>query len=151
MPLLSHRAQQLNPTMITMSQSQFEFNPFNIDDDKDQGILPSSRNKAAPMASLLSQSTSTDSYTSGTSKTTNTASKRAAATQQQPLESVKEEGTLKLPPRLNVRLMLHEEVSSTAVANPGGHGGSFSQFSIEGVVRVSCNTSIILTWICIIL
>ena len=131
--------------MITMSQSAFEFDPFNIDDDKDQGIVPSSSTKAAPTASLLSQS-STDSYTSGTSKTTNTAAKRAAAKQQH-LGSVKEEGTLKLPPRLNVRLTLHEEVSSTAVANPGGQGGSLSQLYIEGSVRVSCNTSVLLGFV----
>lgn len=44
-----------------------------------------------------------------------------------------------LPPRLNVALTLHEEVSSVAIVDPSGGettGGSLSQLSIDGTVTV---------------
>mmetsp|Transcript_52873 Transcript_52873/g.112334 ORF Transcript_52873/g.112334 Transcript_52873/m.112334 type:complete len:339 (-) Transcript_52873:239-1255(-) len=46
-----------------------------------------------------------------------------------------------LPPRLVVRLSLHEEVSSTAVASPDDEGGSLSQLSIEGKIVAKVETS----------
>ena len=41
-----------------------------------------------------------------------------------------------LPPRLVIRLSLHEEVSSTVVVDPDDEGGSLSQLSIEGKIMV---------------
>lgn len=74
----------------------------------------------------------TQSYATTTSRTTNRSAK---------LEGVQKDRSPKpLPPRLNIRLALHEEVSSSAVVDPGGDGGSLSQLSIEGKVSVSaCN------------
>ncbi|KAL7541075.1 hypothetical protein ACHAXR_010614 [Thalassiosira sp. AJA248-18] len=46
-----------------------------------------------------------------------------------------------LPPRLNVRLILHEEVSSSAVLDPEGDVGSLSQVSIEGKVTARVESS----------
>ncbi|KAL7528594.1 hypothetical protein ACHAWF_002619 [Thalassiosira exigua] len=52
-----------------------------------------------------------------------------------------EKGSKPLPPRLNVRLKLHEEVSSTAVIDPDGEAGSLSQLSIEGKVTARVESS----------
>lgn len=59
------------------------------------------------------------------------------------LERVPEEGTAKpLPPRMTVRLNLHEEITSTAVADPGGgESGSLSQLSIEGKITARVESS----------
>ena len=42
-----------------------------------------------------------------------------------------------LPPRLDVRLHIHEDVSSKAVDDPDGGAGSLSQLYIDGKVMVS--------------
>ena len=130
------------------------FDPFSIDDDDNNVEEETTANQTASIqrsstaAGVLQSSPKSNS--TATSKTTNTTYKRAQSPhlqQQQHLEgvpefSVPEESaeripTKPLPPRLNVRLTLHEEVSSTAVVNPEGESGSLSQLSIEGKVTVS--------------
>ena len=113
-----------------MSRSQSPFDPFSINEEN-----------VSPRDEVSQTNTNnikgTGSHSRNTSRTTNT-TKQTKHSQQ--LESVKEHhtGTKPLPPRLNVRLTLHEEVSSTAVADTeGGNGGSLSQLSIEGKITVS--------------
>lgn len=100
-----------------MTARESPFDPFTFDDDKDDGRAPT------PAGALTISQQSTKSF--GT-----VASKRS-----QKRENVSEEKIPKaLPPRLNVRLTLHEEVSSMAILDPEGEGGSLSQVSIEGKV-----------------
>ena len=112
-----------------MSRSQSPFDPFSINEEN-----------VSPRDEVSQTNTNnvkgTGSHSSNASR--NRQTKQAKHSQQ--LESVKEHhtGTKPLPPRLNVRLTLHEEVSSTAVADTeGGNGGSLSQLSIEGKITVS--------------
>lgn len=103
-------------SFASMSQAQDLFDPFSIQDDVGQ---------AAPTRSQ----SRTQSFATANSKRSK-------------LEAMAEERTPKpLPPRLNVRLMLHEEVSSTAVIDPDGEGGSMSQLSIEGKVSARVESS----------
>lgn len=135
------------------------FDPFSIDDDDNNVEEETTANQTASIQQRSSTAagvlqSSPKSNSTATSKTTNTTYKRAQSPrlqQQQHLEgvpefSVPEEAaeripTKPLPPRLNVRLTLHEEVSSTAVVNPEGESGSLSQLSIEGKVTVSLDIS----------
>mmetsp|Transcript_15823 Transcript_15823/g.34245 ORF Transcript_15823/g.34245 Transcript_15823/m.34245 type:complete len:352 (-) Transcript_15823:1366-2421(-) len=111
-----------------MSQSPFD--PFaDVYDDNDRGTAASR----------------TGTHTTNTSKTTNTTNKYKRVTgagAKTQLAAVREQpSTRPLPPRLNVRLTLHEEVSSTAVMDPEGEGGSLSQLSIEGKVMARVDSS----------
>ena len=117
-----------------MSRAESPFDPFSVVDDEEEETNNSRANIK-----------STGSDSSNTSKTTNTRkSKQSKQNNIDPhllqqdnrynLASVQEStGTKPLPPKLRVKLTLHEEVSSMAV----GDGGSMSQLSIEGKVTVS--------------
>lgn len=90
--------------------------------------------------------------TDGTSKTTNTTNKRR---QQQPIGQGEGEQALsleelplqlsssfsankRLPPRLNVKLSYHEEVSSNSIEEKGKSlGGSLSRLFVTGKIMVS--------------
>jgi len=117
-----------------MSRAESPFDPFSVVDDEEETTANNSR------ANIKS----TGSDSSNTSKTTNTRKSKQSKQNIDPhllqqdnrynLASVQEStGTKPLPPKLRVRLTLHEEVSSMAV----GDGGSTSQLSIEGKVTVS--------------
>ena len=127
-----------------MSRSQSPFDPFSIND---QNLSPPRDEVSQTNTNIKS----TGSHSSNTSRTTNTTNRKAKqAKHSQQLESVKEHhtGTKPLPPRLNVRLTLHEEVSSTAVIDTeGGDGGSLSQLSIEGKVTVSRSVHVSSTYL----
>jgi len=127
-----------------MSQSA-PFDPFSFDDDDRGGAAAS-----PTTVSQTNNSTGSNSY--DTSKTTNTTNKKTKqSTNKQKLESVQENAVPKpLPPRLNVRLTLHEEVSSTAVVDPAGDGGSLSQLSIEGKVMVSVSDGLKIDVVCVV-
>lgn len=76
------------------------------------------------------------------SKKSTAMSSTNSRSRQRSLDRVQEEvGPKPLPPRLNVRLTVHEEISSTAVADPGGESGSLSQLSIEGKVTARVESS----------
>ena len=121
-----------------MSRAESPFDPFSVVDDDEEEETTTNKSNAK----------STGSDSSNTSKTTNTRkSKQSKQSKQNNIDphllqqdnqynlaSVQEStGTKPLPPKLRVRLTLHEEVSSMAV----GDGGSMSQLSIEGKVTVS--------------
>ena len=119
-----------------MSRAESPFDPFSVVDDEEEETNNSRANIK-----------STGSDSSNTSKTTNTRKSKQSKQSKQNIDphllqqdnrynlaSVQEStGTKPLPPKLRVRLTLHEEVSSMAV----GDGGSTSQLSIEGKVTVS--------------
>lgn len=135
--------------MIDSRMSESPFDPFNFDDLVDDGQQDHDEDRgdgaASPMAVSAASAgqNSGGTHTTTTSKTTNTTRKRSKQ-QQQPdrLQAVREEATPKpLPPRLNVRLTLHEEVSSSAVVDTEGDGGSLSQLSIEGKVQARVESS----------
>jgi len=81
--------------------------------------------------------------TSKTSKTSKSTSRRRTSTKSPALEVVQEgrSSPRALPPRLVVKLSLHEDVSSTAVVDPDGEGGSLSQLSIEGKIMAQVESS----------
>ena len=121
-----------------MSRAESPFDPFSVVDDDDEE--EETTNSRANIKSTGSDS-------SNTSKTTNTRKSKQSKQSKQNIDphllqqdnrynlaSVQEStGTKPLPPKLRVRLTLHEEVSSMAV----GDRGSMSQLSIEGKVTVS--------------
>ena len=94
------------------------FDPFYIQGDEEP-------NHARPDVSQ----NRTQSYATTASRTTNRSARHDIAQD--------ERSPKPLPPRLNIRLTLHEEVSSSAVVDPDGDGGSLSQLSIDGKVSVS--------------
>mmetsp|Transcript_32170 Transcript_32170/g.68082 ORF Transcript_32170/g.68082 Transcript_32170/m.68082 type:complete len:368 (-) Transcript_32170:144-1247(-) len=114
------------------------FDPFSFEDEIERARSPdtiaTSVNESNAYERPLSpqshqssayQQSSANSASTDTSKTTNTA-KRSAGTK----------SPTPLPPRLVLRLALHEEVSSLAVLDPDDReGGSLSQLTIEGSVR----------------
>lgn len=110
------------------------FDPFAFDDGDDRAASPRGI-----------QHGDGHSFTTATSKTTATScTKNTRRTKSPALDSGgsrRSDSAKPLPPRLNVRLSLHEEVSSMAVANPDGDGGSLSQMSIEGTVTARVESS----------
>ena len=99
---------------MSRAESQSPFDPFSIADEEEPGALIDG----------ASQST----HTSKTKNTTTTkeSKSKAGSTAAKPL-----------PPRINVKVALHEEISSTAVVDKDADGGvSMSQLSIEGSVTV---------------
>ena len=113
------------------------FDPFSYDDDDQftpgSNTIPAGKSTSAshPGSPAVSYSTSrceSQSFTTATSRTMNT-------TKKQPVHDGPSK-VLALPPRMNVRLSLHEDVSSSAIKD--GNGGiSMSQLFVEGKIVVS--------------
>ena len=95
-----------------MTQLLSSFNPFFIDDDD---------NNRRENGDSRAKRTNRKQYVSGSSRASNSISTT----------------TSKLPPRLNVSLILHEEALSTAMLESNDDSGSFSQLDIKGKMVVS--------------
>ena len=136
------------------------FNPFSFEQDvkctqKSLVILPGeviddSRTRSGAGSRNSGSRTNDTSQTNDTAKTNNTKDYRLQQRHQRhrqhkhlhEIQEHRHTKTLAIPPRLHVRLSLHEEVSSTAILESvnqnGGEGGSsMSQLFIEGKVVVS--------------
>mmetsp|Transcript_13471 Transcript_13471/g.22024 ORF Transcript_13471/g.22024 Transcript_13471/m.22024 type:complete len:339 (+) Transcript_13471:79-1095(+) len=80
---------------------------------------------------------------SKTSKASKSSNKRRTTTKSPALEVVQEgpSSPRALPPRLVVKLALYEDISSTAIVDPNGEGGSLSQILIEGKIMAQVESS----------
>jgi hypothetical protein len=114
-----------------MTESPFD--PFNFGDDDDDERLVSPATTSAAKASI---------DTGGSTSTSRTTNKdRTETAGDDELKAVTEDTPSKpIAPRLNVRLTLHEEVSSSATVDRSSDGGSLSSLFIEGkvMVRIEC-------------
>jgi hypothetical protein len=117
-----------------MAESPFD--PFNIgDDDKDERVAsPVTTKTKTTTTTTAANSTiiSSGSCSTSTSRTTNKNSTAKIST-----ENLRRPNPKPLPPRMNVRFTLHEEVTSSALFDQSCEGGSLSQLFIEGKVVVS--------------
>jgi hypothetical protein len=124
------------------------FDPFSfVDDDDDERVVsPATTTTTTTTTTMKSTSISSGSCSTSTSRTTNTISNADIAKENR-LKAVKEDTNLKpIPPRLDVKFTLHEEVSSSATMDQSCEGGSWSQLFIEGKVSVSIEYKMLRGW-----
>ncbi|KAL3803015.1 hypothetical protein HJC23_011638 [Cyclotella cryptica] len=150
------------------------FDPFSLDEDHDNQIVPTTPNSKSSrggVVSLTSGDEPSKAATDDTSKTTNTTSKRL----QRQIEDSRHKSILdnhvgdshslegglpfgtsrsastaskRLPPRLNVKLSYHEEVTSSSIVETqdrtethAGSGGSLSRLFVTGKIRVQVEST----------
>ena len=101
--------------------TQLSFDPFSIDDDDDNNNIITND------ARLEGTIASTNRVASRTRRDYRGTTNNSISTNNT---------TSKLPARLNIRLVVHEEVSSTAVMDSNNESSSTSQLDIEGKVVV---------------
>jgi hypothetical protein len=130
---------QNNLTSSPEQMAESPFDPFNFgDDDDDEQLVSPATTSAVKRTNDRSRSGSTS-----TSRTTNKNRTETAGGDELKVDTTSKS----LPPRLNVRFTLHEEVSSSATVDQSSEGGSLSKLSIEGKVMVSKECCEDHTWI----
>lgn len=118
-----------------MSTSE-SFAPFSFEDDEGEDRSSNESDKILTRKPAVTNNhyatglSASHSFTTATSKTNNTSKK---------LRDPPTSRMVALPPRLNVKLALHEEVSSTAILDEDNNGDlSTSHLFVEGKITVSC-------------